>query len=196
MDGALGPPRADGLPESREATFRGDVVTLRAQVAGFDSDLDFDRPPADFVSMASRSLRVENVPAAKDSGAADRNLLKALGDAQSTTADSAITGDYITYDSQTGLFYIQGTNVPVQVVRQDSPGQPISCGSSKILVYNPKTGESQATEPGSFALLQPKTGLRPGLVAPPGPEKPAVKKPKPRLKPRLNDIENKGFRGQ
>ncbi len=199
MDGALGPPRVDGLPESREATFRGNVDVLRGPVADFEADLSRERLallPPDFVSMTSRSLRVENVPATKGSGAEDRNLLKALGDAQASTADSAIVGDYITYDSRTGLFYIQGTNIPVQVVRQDSPGQPISCGSSKILVYNPKTGESQATEPGSFALLQPKTGLRPGRVAPPGPEKPAVKKPKPRLKPRLNDIENKGFRGQ
>jgi hypothetical protein len=198
MEGKIGPPLAGGQPGPRQAEFRGGVQVIRAAVADFDADLDRDHPPDDFVALDSRLLQIESIPAPPGSKAPARSLLKATENATARTIDSAIQGDWITYDSANGLFYVYGSAAnPVSIASQNGPGLPASSGTAQVVRYNPKTGVSDVHAPGSFQFFQPKTGVRLGPAPPPGPD-PGPKKPKrpePRLVPSGN-LERKGFTGR
>jgi hypothetical protein len=198
MEGRVGTTREGGQAGPRQAEFRGGVQTIRAGVADFDADLDRDHPPDDFVALDSQLLQVESIPAPPKTKAPARSLLKATGNATARTIDSAIQGDWITYDSAYGVFYVYGTDInPVSIASQNGPGLPASSGTAKVVRYNPKTGVSDVHAPGSFQFFQPKTGARPKPVPAPGPD-PGPKKPKrpePHLTPRGN-LERKGFNGR
>lgn len=198
MEGKVGTPSAGGQAGPRQAEFRGGVQVLRAAVSDFDRDLDRDHPPEDFVALDSRLLQVESIPAPPGSKAPARTLLKATDNATARTIDSAIQGDWITYDSASGLFYVYGTEAnPVSIASQNGPGLPPSSGTARVVRYNPRTGVSDVHGSGSFQFFQPKTGIRPNPAAPPGPEKEPSKPKRPelRLVPRGN-TERKGFDGR
>ena len=154
MEGKMGTPLASGQAGPRQAEFRGGVQVLRAAVADFDRDLDRDHPPADFVALDSRVLQIESIPAPAGSKAPARTLLKATDNATARTIDSAIQGDWITYDSANGLFYVYGSEAnPVSIASQNGPGLPASSGTAQVVRYNPKTGVSDVHAPGSVPVL-------------------------------------------
>ncbi|WP_406697962.1 hypothetical protein V5E97_03815 [Singulisphaera sp. Ch08] len=184
--------------EVRWASFMGDVQTINATVPTENTQVDFDRPPDDFVLLNSQQLNVSSTPIPGKASAARNNLI-AINEAQAKTRNETIKADVITYDSQKGLFYAYAEEGrPVAVLRQDSIGQPASSGLSQAIKYNRLTGESEMIRPMSaMQFVEAKSGIRPG---PAGEAK--TKKPKtPRIGPGLkipvpSQTERKGMTGR
>jgi len=190
MKGRLGSARSGGY---REATFSGDARALRAEVPSFQSVLDFDRLPDEFVRLDAREIAVEHNPALP--GVPERNYLKAIGDPQARTDRATILGDRITYDSNTELFYVRGIENRVTITSQESLGQPLSIGNARAVVYNAKSGLWESINPGSAVFVRPDTGARARPLDPEPERKPREpQRPEPRLPP-SNSLERQGFSG-
>ncbi|MBX6314819.1 MAG: hypothetical protein IRY99_18160, partial [Isosphaeraceae bacterium] len=180
----------------REANFFGSPQLLRAEVESEDADLDADRPLPEYVLLTAKTLQLRSEPPPLGSKGPDRNLLKAWGDPQARTQDGALRGDLINYDSETGNFFAYGYENEVTLARQDTVGQPPSYGRGRVLIYNPKTGDSRLIDPSDFVALDSRSIGRTFFVPPP-PE-PKERKP-PRNTPRLpsrSDKERRGFSGR
>ncbi|RUL84912.1 hypothetical protein [Tautonia sociabilis] len=178
----------------RVAEFRGDARAIRARVAQFREELDYDRPPSDAVLLDGETIYVVHNPAVP--GIPERTFLKAFGSAQGRSDGKTLLGDTITYDSNTGRFFVQGTPAaPVTIFSQETVGQPGTRTSARALWYNTKTEESEVIEPGSAIFVRPQTAGRLGRVSP-REEKPEKEKerPEPRL-PSRGDMERQGFTG-
>jgi lipopolysaccharide export system protein LptA len=184
--------------ETRWARFLGDVQTLNAKVSSENTQVDFDRPPDDYVFLTSQKMEVSSTPTPGKTTAA-RNYLMAVDEAQAKTRNETIKADVITYDSQKELFYAYAEEGrPVAVLRQESVGQPTSNALSQAIKYNRKTGESQWITPMSpIEFVQAKTGIRPGGAGEPKDKK--IKTPRigPSLRiPGQSQTERKGMTGR
>ncbi|QDV33564.1 hypothetical protein [Tautonia plasticadhaerens] len=178
----------------RVAEFRGDARALRAPVAQFRDELDFDRPPPQSVRLDGDSIYVEHMPAV--TGIPERSFMKAFGTAQVRSDDKTLITDVITFDSNTGLAFAKGTPAtPVTIATQEAFGQPTSRTSARTVIFNTKTGEMESIDPGPSIFFRPKTGYRIGETQP-TPETPEaeLERPKARL-PARNDMERQGFTG-
>lgn len=184
--------------ETRWASFLGDVQTIHATVANENTQVNFDRPPDDYVLLNSQQLNVSSTPTPGKSTAARNNLI-AVNEAQARTRSQTIKADVITYDSQKELFYAYAEEGrPVILIEQSSSGQPTTSARGQAMKYNRLTGESQLMTPMSaMEFTQAKTGIRPG---PAGEAK--IKTPKtPRVGPGLkipgrSQTERKGMTGR
>ena len=196
MDGRLGQAPVGAKRGSREAEFRGDVQVLRAQVGRFETILQQDFPPADAIIMEAAILNVESNPAVPASGIPARDFMKSRGNAQAQSDGKTIQGDYITYDTQKGLFYARGVKAPVIIASQEAPGQPVSTSAGVSVSFNPKSSDLKVLGPSSIQFFQPKTADRIGPSSPEeAEEEEKERRPEPRLPPR-GDIEAKGFSGR
>jgi hypothetical protein len=184
--------------ETRWASFMGDVQTLNATVASENTQIDFDRPPEDYVLLNSQQLNVSSTPTPGKASAARNNLI-AVNEAQAKTRNETIKADVITYDSQKDLFYAYAEgDRAVAVLQQSSPGQQSSSGLMRALKYNRKTGQSEAIRPMSaMEFVDAKSGVRPG----PAGEAKSKKTKTPRIGPGLkipvrSQTERKGMTGR
>src|SRR5439155_733824 len=127
--------------ETRWAHFFGDVQALNARVASDLVQLDFDRPPDDFMFLTAQILHVISEPTPGAKGGAAHNYLKAVDEAQAKTRNETIRADLITYDSSKELFYAYAEEGrSVSIAQQSGSSQPLSGGQSRAVLYNRKTG--------------------------------------------------------
>ncbi|MDG3007395.1 hypothetical protein [Paludisphaera mucosa] len=200
MRGRFGSGKQDDVDEQRWAEFFGAVETARGTVANEAVRFDFDRLPPEAYFMTSEMLRVINEPpppgAAKTANG--RNFLKAWDNAYVKARDTALQADVITYDSLNDLVFANGLNgQPVQIVRQNAPGQTMSPGRAQAVRFNPKSGAADLVGPEVWALVDNETGVRPGIVKPYDPNPKAGPKPKkPPVRMQTNPAERKGFTGR
>lgn len=199
MRGRFGTGRDTDKTAVRWADFFGDIETARAQVPNERKAFDYDRLPADAYFLTSQTMRVvtEPPPPGSPENAPARNFLKAWENAYARTNDTTISADVITYDSKNDLMYANGQEGRlVQVVRQDSVGQPGSPTVADAVRVNPKTGAADVIGPRDLQWVDSRTGTRPKPVAPPNPNAKKPKTPEPNYRPRQSDSERRGYTGQ
>jgi hypothetical protein len=176
------------------AEFHDGVIAMHARVKDFLADLQFDHPPKEYSMLIGKTLYVNSEPAPPGSEVKERNLLRAVGNPEAITEKKHISGDVITYDSLTELFYVYGDEHDVYIADQDRPNQRPSVGRTKALKYNRKTGSTDFIDPKNFILADLKSGDRPTPLDPPKNEK---KKDKPKRTPMQitprNNKERRGF---
>jgi hypothetical protein len=182
-----------------QADFRGAVLSIQARVKTFQDDLDPDSPPREFRILRGDVLHIFSEPAPGDAKG-QRNLLRAEGGRPSAfTERKHIEGDVIKYDSYEDLFLVFGDDHGVYFGDQDHPGQPVSVGRGRALIYNNKTGSSEVIDPKSIVMIDAKKTTTAGLEEPSGPDdkkdKPKLKRQPLKLTPR-NDKERRGFNGR
>jgi hypothetical protein len=133
----------------------------------------------------------------KESGEPDKYWLTATVNAMVRDNGKVIAGDRITYESTKELFWEYGERGrQVTIVQQAGPGQQFSTTTGMAFMTNRKTGRSELIDPGSFAVIDPKSPARFGPWGP-EPDKKDDKKPRqePRISPRA-DKDRQGFRGR
>jgi hypothetical protein len=179
-------------PGPRQADFFGGVRVLRAKVANEDAGLDADDPPADYLMMTARAMRMSSEPAPRGSKEASATFLNAQGDARARTLDKAISGDQITYSSTNGLMYTYGHQHDVIVAQQGGIGQNASYARGSVVKYNLKTKQMELVDPKGFQMVDAESGSRAVPI------KPEKDKPEKSPKRSLNstkrsDKERRGF---
>jgi hypothetical protein len=186
------------------AEFGGGVQVINALVASADADLDpdSDLPPGAML-LASDTLRVIRElptirpPQADDDGKPEEQFfIDATGHPTALSPPRSIRGDRITYDSVKDLVYVYGDESEVQIVNQDSPGQPFSATRGNGLMLNRKSGEFKLIDPKNALVIDPRSGIRerpipPGLAEskPKDPRKPVRRVP-------TSDKERRSFNGR
>lgn len=199
MRGRFGSGQAQDVTEQRWAEFFGAVETMRGAVK---TDRDFFKPdylPAEVTSLSSDILRVINEPPppGAEKTNSGRTFLKAWDNVNIRARDTALQADVVTYDSLNDLAQAKGTEGrAVQILQQRGVGQPGSPGTADVVQLNPKSGALEVKGPGTWRILEDRTGTRPDYVPPTpagagGPVKP---RPKP-FRPPTNPVERRGFSG-
>ena len=152
--------------ETQSARFLGDVQTLHAKVNSEHTQVDFDRPPDDYVFLTSQKMEVSSTPTPGKATAA-KNYLIAVDEAQAKTRNETIKADVIKYDSQKELFYAYAEEGrPVALLRQESLGQPTSDSLGQAVKYNRRTGEKEFINPMGAHRVRPGQDRRPARRAP------------------------------
>ncbi|MEO6812150.1 MAG: hypothetical protein ABI353_23830 [Isosphaeraceae bacterium] len=179
-------------PGPRQADFFGGVRVLRAKVENEDKGLDADDPPADYLFMTAKAMRMSSEPAPRGSKEASATFLNAQGDARARTLDKAISGDQITYSSTNGLMYTYGHQHDVIVAQQGGIGQNASYARGSVVKYNLKTKQMELVDPKGFQMVDAESGAR-AVPIKPGKDKPE-KEPKRSLNStKRSDKERRGF---
>lgn len=179
-------------PGPRQADFFGGVRVLRARVENEDAGLDADDPPADYLMMTARVMRMSSEPAPRGSNEASATFLNAQGDARARTLDKAISGDQITYSSTNGLMYTYGHQHDVIVAQQGGIGQNASYARGSVLKYNLKTKQMELVDPKGFQMVDAASGLR-AVPVKPEKDKPEKKDKRSLNSTKRSDKERRGF---
>jgi hypothetical protein len=197
----------DGVPAPKSpflANFAGGVQVINSPVANAETDIDPDNdlPPGAMV-LASEALRVvRELPAGRSARKGEEDdtdqeqfFIDATGHPTALSPPRSIRGDRITYDSVKDLVYVYGDEHEVQIVNQDSPGQPFSATRGRGVMFNRKTNDFKLIDPKNALVIDPRSGIRERPV-PPGT---ADRKPKDPRKPLrrvpASDKERRGFKG-
>ena len=181
MKGRFGTGRETDKTAVRWADFFGNIETARAVVPNERKSFDYDRLPPDAYFLTSQTMRVvtEPPPPGSPENAPARNFLKAWENAFARTNDTTISADVITYDSRNDLMYANGEEGRlVQVVKQNSVGQPMSPTVAEAVRVNPQTGAADVIGSRDLMWVDTRTGTRPKPLPPPDPNAKKPKKPK------------------
>jgi lipopolysaccharide export system protein LptA len=206
-----------------EATFWGDILVLKARVAGFQADLDPDAetPPPDLMRLNCKTLLVESTPitpkADASSASAERDKratantkaetsrseMTAWGEVAVQDGNKTLQGDRMTEDSEKGLMWLYGERNLAILTQQPVPGATPTRSPGSAVWYNRKTGNAGIVNARDFEItIDPKNESQKDrdarrLAGPGASDVEPKRKPRnePRLPPRA-DKERQGFRGR
>ena len=197
MLGRFGTGKDGDKVATRWADFFGNVEALRGPVPDADSVLDADKLGRDDQFITAKVLRVVSEPNLAAPDAPPRYLMRAWENAYAHTFDSVIQADTLTYDSEKSLFYAYGEEGrDVVIAQQGRIGQDASTVQGRAAKYNLKTGEAEVIEPKQMALVDLRTGSRPGIVQAPKTNVPIQKPKRTQLRNPRGNIDRKDFNGR
>ena len=198
MRGRFGSTSERSPTEIQWYEFFGNIQLARAKATSPQSMFNFDKLPADGMSLTSEILRVrtEPPPVGSPPSTPARDYVKAWEKAYVQSSDKSLQADVITYDSEKDLVYAFGENGRgVIYAQQLATGQPDTQGLAKAMSLNPKTGVAHFAENSTIQFVDQNSGSRPQSASIVDPDFKKKKAPKKGFRINSSNVERRGFTG-